>query len=164
MNAKVGMYAGDVWTALNQNGELDVKELKKAAKLKTEKDLYLALGWLLREDKLVVAEDDEGGAEVILLKRHTVRYITGGMQSPDETACRPFFFPLDCSSCVLFAIELESGLIHWHELHYLHVSRGQAQVHIHHFSTTHFQPLSSVCGNEVYAAGRWHIIFTCREA
>ena len=57
MNAKVGMYAGDVWTALNQNGELDVKELKKAAKLKTEKDLYLALGWLLREDKLVVAED-----------------------------------------------------------------------------------------------------------
>ena len=39
MNAKVGMYAGDVWTALNQNGELDVKELKKAAKLKTEKDL-----------------------------------------------------------------------------------------------------------------------------
>ena len=51
------MYAGDVWTALNQNGELDVKELKKAAKLKTEKDLYLALGWLLREDKLVVAED-----------------------------------------------------------------------------------------------------------
>lgn len=66
MNAKVGMYAGDVWTALNQNGELDVKELKKAAKLKTEKDLYLALGWLLREDKLVVAE--EGKTMKVALK------------------------------------------------------------------------------------------------
>ena len=59
MNAKVGMYAGDVWTALNQNGELEVKELKKAAKLKTEKDLYMALGWLLREDKLVITEEDK---------------------------------------------------------------------------------------------------------
>ena len=59
MNAKVGMYAGDVWTALSQNGELDVKELKKAAKLKTEKDLFLALGWLLREDKLVITEEDK---------------------------------------------------------------------------------------------------------
>ena len=59
MNAKVGMYAGDVWTALNQNGELDVKELKKVAKLKTEKELFLALGWLLREDKLVITEEDK---------------------------------------------------------------------------------------------------------
>ena len=59
MNSKVGMFAGDVWTALNQNGALDVKELKKAAKLKTEKDLYLALGWLLREDKLVITEADK---------------------------------------------------------------------------------------------------------
>ncbi len=56
MNAKVGTFAGDVWEALSQNGELEVKDLKKAAKLKTEKDLYLALGWLLREDKLVITE------------------------------------------------------------------------------------------------------------
>ena len=59
MNAKVGMHAGDVWTALSQNGELDVKELKKAARLKNEKDLFLALGWLLREDKLVITEEEK---------------------------------------------------------------------------------------------------------
>ena len=56
MNAKIGMFAGDVWEALSQNGELELKELKKAAKLKTEKDLYMALGWLLREDKLTITE------------------------------------------------------------------------------------------------------------
>ncbi len=56
MNAKIGMFAGDIWETLSQNGELEVKELKKAAKLKTDKDLYMALGWLLREDKLVITE------------------------------------------------------------------------------------------------------------
>ena len=33
---------------------MGVKDLKKAAKVKTDKELYLALGWLLREDKLMV--------------------------------------------------------------------------------------------------------------
>jgi len=33
--------------------------LKKAAKVKTDKELYLGLGWLLREDKLVVAGDEK---------------------------------------------------------------------------------------------------------
>ena len=55
----VGTFAGAVWTALNENGAQNAKDLKKAAKLKTDKDLYLALGWLLREDKLVITEDDK---------------------------------------------------------------------------------------------------------
>lgn len=55
----VGTFAGAVWTALSENGAQNVKDLKKAAKLKTDKDLYLALGWLLREDKLVVTEEDK---------------------------------------------------------------------------------------------------------
>ena len=38
---------------------MNAKDLKKAAKIKTDKDLFLALGWLLREDKLVVAEEDK---------------------------------------------------------------------------------------------------------
>ena len=44
-----------VWNALNESAPLSAKDLKKAAKVKTDKELYLALGWLLREDKLVVA-------------------------------------------------------------------------------------------------------------
>ena len=59
MTATVGTLAGAVWSALNENGAMNSKDLKKAAKIKTDKDLFLALGWLLREDKLVVAEEDK---------------------------------------------------------------------------------------------------------
>ncbi len=55
----VGTLAGAVWTALNENGAMNSKDLKKAAKIKTDKDLYLALGWLLREDKVEVEEADK---------------------------------------------------------------------------------------------------------
>ena len=59
MTETVGTLAGAVWTALNENGALNTKDLKKATKIKTDKDLFLALGWLLREDKVVVAESDK---------------------------------------------------------------------------------------------------------
>ena len=59
MTTVVGTSAGAVWTALNENGALNTKDLKKAAKVKTDKDLYLALGWLLREDKVEVTEADK---------------------------------------------------------------------------------------------------------
>ena len=59
MTALVGTLAGAIWNALNENGALNTKDLKKAAKVKTDKDLFLALGWLLREDKVVVAEADK---------------------------------------------------------------------------------------------------------
>ena len=59
MNELVGTFAGAVWTALNENGVLNTKDLKKIAKIKTDKDLYLALGWLLREDKVEVVEADK---------------------------------------------------------------------------------------------------------
>lgn len=48
--------AGKVWEALNEAGELTGKDLKKATKIRADKELYLALGWLLREDKLQVKE------------------------------------------------------------------------------------------------------------
>ena len=51
---KIGINAGLVWTAL-ENGELNVKAVKKATKL-SEKDLNLALGWLAREGKLNFSE------------------------------------------------------------------------------------------------------------
>lgn len=53
---KAGKLAGKIWDALNQKGELSSKELKKAIKVRADKDLYLAIGWLLREDKLQVTE------------------------------------------------------------------------------------------------------------
>ena len=59
MFENAGLLAGAVWTALNENGAQNAKDLKKAAKIKTDKELYLALGWLLREDKLNVEGDEK---------------------------------------------------------------------------------------------------------
>ena len=59
MFENAGLLAGAVWTALNENGALNAKDLKKAAKVKTDKELYLALGWLLREDKLAISGDEK---------------------------------------------------------------------------------------------------------
>lgn len=53
----VGSNAGLVWQALNgAQGALEVKNLKKVTKL-TDKDLYAAFGWLLREGKLSIQEE-----------------------------------------------------------------------------------------------------------
>ena len=57
LNEIAGEIAGKIWNALNENGQLTGKDLKKAAKLKNEKDLYLGLGWLLREDKIQADKD-----------------------------------------------------------------------------------------------------------
>lgn len=54
MKEKIGMNAGIVWQALNE-GEKELKALKKATKL-SEKDMYAALGWLAREDKVCFSE------------------------------------------------------------------------------------------------------------
>lgn len=56
---KAGELAGKIWEALNEGSELTGKELKKAIKTRSDKDLYLGLGWLLREDKLNVNEGEK---------------------------------------------------------------------------------------------------------
>lgn len=59
LEEKAGELAGKIWEALNEGGELTGKELKKVAKVRADKDLYLALGWLLREGKLEVKESEK---------------------------------------------------------------------------------------------------------
>jgi len=50
---EIGFNAGKIWSYLNNKSEpVDVLELKFQLKL-TNTDLYLALGWLSREDKIV---------------------------------------------------------------------------------------------------------------
>ncbi len=56
---KAGELAGKIWETLNAQGKLTGKELKKALKLRSEKDLYLGMGWLLREGKLDVKEEEK---------------------------------------------------------------------------------------------------------
>ena len=55
----IGKNAGLVWKALNENGAMNVKVLKKVTKIRTEKDLYAALGWLAREEKLAFTEKEQ---------------------------------------------------------------------------------------------------------
>lgn len=56
LQEKIGVTAGLLWTQL-EGGALNVKALKKTAKL-TDKDLYLALGWLAREGKITFSEEE----------------------------------------------------------------------------------------------------------
>ena len=62
MIENAGAFAGRIWTALNETEGLTLKQIKTKTKLK-DKELYLGLGWLLREaDELMllncgVAED-----------------------------------------------------------------------------------------------------------
>jgi hypothetical protein len=52
MKEKIGNDAGRVWNVLNEEGTKSVKELKKLVKL-NDKEIYAAIGWLAREEKLV---------------------------------------------------------------------------------------------------------------
>jgi hypothetical protein len=58
LKVKAGEYAGLIWNALNGTEGMTAKQLKKATKLTTDKNLYLGLGWLLREDKISAEELD----------------------------------------------------------------------------------------------------------
>ena len=55
LQEKAGETAGKIWATLNDKGAQTLKQIKKSAKI-NEKDFYLGLGWLLREDKLTVDE------------------------------------------------------------------------------------------------------------
>lgn len=55
LREKAGETAGKIWTALNETEGLTAKQIKKATKL-VDKDLYLGLGWLLKEEKISTQE------------------------------------------------------------------------------------------------------------
>ena len=55
LKEKAGIIAGTIWNALKETEGMTAKQLKKATKL-VDKDLFLGLGWLLREDKVSVEE------------------------------------------------------------------------------------------------------------
>ncbi len=55
LEEKAGVIAGKIWETLNGSEGKTQKQIKKEAKL-IDKDLFLGLGWLLREDKIVTSE------------------------------------------------------------------------------------------------------------
>jgi len=57
MIESIGTNAGLVWNALNEGGRMDIKSIKKATKIKTEKELFAAIGWLAKENKIALEEE-----------------------------------------------------------------------------------------------------------
>ena len=66
--------AGQIWEALNGTEGLTQKQIKKAAKLKADKDFFLGLGWLLREDKVATSEV-EGELSFCMWSTHFFVYL-----------------------------------------------------------------------------------------
>lgn len=62
----IGYNAGLVWNALNEADALGLKQIKKVTKLK-DKELYAALGWLARENKILIAENEDDKDLIISL-------------------------------------------------------------------------------------------------
>lgn len=63
----IGLNAGAVWNALDQADVLGTKQLKKMAKLKNDRELYSAIGWLAREGKINIEESEDGKELLISL-------------------------------------------------------------------------------------------------
>lgn len=61
----IGTWAGLLWNALNEADVLGTKQIKKITKLK-DKELYAAIGWLAREDKIEIQESPEDPKEVLI--------------------------------------------------------------------------------------------------
>ena len=61
----IGTNAGSVQVALNTADALGVKQLKKITKLK-DKEVYAALGWLARENKITIEPDPNDEKEIIV--------------------------------------------------------------------------------------------------
>jgi hypothetical protein len=61
-----GIKAGIVWQALNQNGPSNIGDLVKATSMSRE-EVYGALGWLGREDKILV--EKKGRAMIFSLRK-----------------------------------------------------------------------------------------------
>ncbi len=63
---QIGTNAGRIWHFLNENGESNISEIKKALSMKGS-EVRMALGWLARENKVFFFADVDH-LRVILLE------------------------------------------------------------------------------------------------
>lgn len=62
----IGANAGLVWAALNDADVLGIKQLKKITKLRADRDLFAALGWLAREGKVMFQPSPDDPKELLI--------------------------------------------------------------------------------------------------
>ncbi len=65
MNEVIGAAAGKVWMFLSENGAASPSKIEKETGV-SKNDLQRAIGWLAKEDKLVI--ESNGRAEILSLK------------------------------------------------------------------------------------------------
>lgn len=56
MNRLIGYNAGTIYEILSQRGRLSMRKIGELTHQK-ESNLYLSMGWLLREDKISISEN-----------------------------------------------------------------------------------------------------------
>jgi len=56
MSEEIGLLAGKIWNFLNAKGEISVLLLKTKLGVPSSL-LYLALGWLMREQKIYIKQE-----------------------------------------------------------------------------------------------------------
>lgn len=68
---EIGENAGKIWNVLNKedNKRMTFNQLKQATQL-DEKDLYLALGWLHKEDKVRFDGNETNGNICLIESNH----------------------------------------------------------------------------------------------
>ena len=57
--AEIGYLAGEIWHYLDEHGETSTLKLRSNLKI-SQSLLFLALGWLCREDQVQIAWEDRG--------------------------------------------------------------------------------------------------------
>lgn len=67
MNKKsIGTNAGIIWNLLNNNQRWNIKQLCKNSGL-SEKEVYSAIGWLARENKVEIEKSSSGDEDYYLV-------------------------------------------------------------------------------------------------
>ena len=62
----IGTNAGIVWNLLNNSQKWSVAQLKEASGL-SEREIYAAIGWLARENKIEIEKSEDGHEAYYLL-------------------------------------------------------------------------------------------------
>lgn len=62
----IGTNAGFIWNLLNNNQKWNIKQLCKESGL-PEKEVYCAIGWLARENKIEIEKSPNGDEDFYLV-------------------------------------------------------------------------------------------------
>lgn len=66
---KIGTFAGIIWNLLNDYNKWNIEMLCKASGL-AEKEIFAAIGWLARENKIEIEPATDSGEQYYLVSEY----------------------------------------------------------------------------------------------